>query len=90
MIKIVKFAIRAYNYSFEIGPLNRSKYTKQQIGYFISPSMLQESAHLSLAERAQLFNRRFGEKKISPGSKTSSEAREKLTSLNRKIAVFSI
>ena len=27
VIEIVKFAIRAYNYSFEIGPPNRSKYT---------------------------------------------------------------
>jgi transposase len=34
----------------------------------VSPSTLQESAHLSLAERAQLFHRRFGEKKISPST----------------------
>ena len=27
VIELVKFAIRAYNYSFEIGPPNRSKYT---------------------------------------------------------------
>jgi hypothetical protein len=27
VIELVKFAIRAYNYSFEIAPPNRSKYT---------------------------------------------------------------
>ena len=102
VIEIVKFTIRAYNYSFEIGLPNWSKFTQQHIGYLVSPSTLQESAHLSLAERAQMFHRRFGEKKISPSTirriylkhkirwKTSSEAREKLTLLNRIIAVYSI
>ena len=65
VIEIVKFAIKAYNYNFEIDPPNWSKFTQQHIGYLVSPSTLQESAHLSLAERAQLFHRRFGEKKIS-------------------------
>ena len=57
VIEIVKFAIKAYNYNFEIGPPNWSKFTQQHIGYLVSPSTLQESAHLSLAERAQLFYR---------------------------------
>jgi hypothetical protein len=89
LIEIVKFAMQAYNYSFEIHPANRSKFTLQHIGYLVSPSTLQESAHLSLAERAQLFQGRFGEKKISPTSirrnylkhksrfKSSSVGREK-------------
>jgi hypothetical protein len=63
VIELVQFAIRAYNYSFEIGPPNRYKFTQQHIGYLVSPSTLQESAHLSFAERAQLFHRRFGESK---------------------------
>jgi hypothetical protein len=68
VIELVKFCIRAYNYSFEIGPPNLSKFTQQHIGYLVSPSTLQESAHLSMAKRGQLFYRRFGGKKISPSS----------------------
>jgi hypothetical protein len=102
VIEFVKLGIRAYHYGFYIGPPNRSKFTQQHIGYLVSPSTLQEIAHLSLAERAQMFHRRFGEKKISPSTirsiylnlkirfKKSSEAREKLTLLNRIIALSSI
>ena len=68
VIELVKLGIRAYHYGFDIGPPNRSKFTQQHIGYLVSPSTLQESAHLSLAERAQMFHRRFGEKKISPST----------------------
>ena len=57
VIEIVKFAIKSYNYNFEIGPPSRSKFTQQHIGYLVSPSTLQEQAHLSLAERAKLFHR---------------------------------
>ena len=68
VIELVKLGIRAYHYGFDIGPPNRSKFTQQHISYLVSPSTLQESAHLSLAERAQMFHRRFGEKKISPST----------------------
>jgi hypothetical protein len=68
VIEIVKFAIQSYNYSFEIGPPNRSKFTQQYIGYLVSPSKLMKSAHISLAKRSQLFHRQFGEKKISPST----------------------
>ena len=68
VIEIIKFAIKSYNYNFEIGPPSRKKFTQQHIGYLVSPSTLQKQAHLSLAERAQLFHRRFGEKKISPST----------------------
>ena len=48
------------------GKLSRSKFHQHHIGYLVSSSTLQECAHLSLAERASLFHRRFGEVKISP------------------------
>ena len=50
VIELVKLGIRAYHYGFDIGPPNRSKFTQQHIGYLVSPSTLQESAHLSLAK----------------------------------------
>ena len=68
VIELVKLGSLAYNHGFKIDPPNRSKFTQQHIGYMVSSSMLQESAHLSLAERAQMFHRRFGEKKISPST----------------------
>ena len=46
--------------------MRRTKLTQQQIGYLVAPSTLLESAHLSLAERAHLFHRKFGEAKVSP------------------------
>ncbi len=102
VIELVKFAIQSYYYNFEIHPPSWSKFAKQHIGCLASQSTLQESAHLSLAERAQLFHRRFDKKKIrqplsvaftwstKSSLKTSNEVWERSTSPNRITAIFSI
>ena len=52
VVDLVRLAMRTYSHGFAIDPLRRSKLTQQHIGYLVAPSTLQESAHLSLAERA--------------------------------------
>ena len=67
-IELVKTALGASMYGFPEDKISRSKYSPHHIGYLVSSFTLKECAHLSLAERASLFHRRFGEVKISPTS----------------------
>jgi hypothetical protein len=66
VIEMIKTAIGASIHGFSEEDYSRSKFKQHQIGYLVSPSFLQECAHLSLVECAQMFHRRFGEVKISP------------------------
>jgi hypothetical protein len=66
VIELIKTAIGASIHGFSEENYSRSKFKQNQIGYLVSTSTLQECAHLSLVERAQMFHRRFGEVKISP------------------------
>ena len=65
-IELVKTALGASMYGFPEDKISRSKYSPHHIGYLVSSFTLKECAHLSLAERASLFHRRFGEVMISP------------------------
>lgn len=47
---------------------HRTKLSSEHQEFLKDPSTLREWAHLSLAERAVLFHRRFGEIKISPSA----------------------
>ena len=66
VIELVKTAIGASIHGFSEENFSRSKFKQHQIGYLVSSQTLQECAHLSLVERAQIFHRMFGEVKISP------------------------
>ena len=57
---------------------------QQQVGNLVAPSTLQEFAHLSLAERAELFHRRFGEVKVSPSTIRRIYLRHKIRFKNIK------
>jgi hypothetical protein len=66
VIELVKTALTASMHGFSEVNYSRSKLKQHQIGYLVSAQTLQECAHLSLVERAQMFHRQFGEVKISP------------------------
>ena len=64
--ELVKAGVHASKYGFAGEEPRRSKLSQRHIGYLIAPETLQECAHMSLEERAQMFHRRFGEVKVSP------------------------
>ena len=84
VVELVRLGMRTYSHGFQVDPLRRSKLTQQHIGYLVAPSTLQESAHLSLAERAELFHRRFGEVKVSPSTIRRIYLRHKIRFKNIK------
>jgi hypothetical protein len=57
VIELVKIAFTASMHGFSDENYTRSKFKQHQIGYLVSPQTLQECAHLSLVERAQMFHR---------------------------------
>ncbi|MFM7725643.1 MAG: hypothetical protein ACKO7B_02995, partial [Flavobacteriales bacterium] len=65
VIELVKTGIGATRYGLPAVAPSRFKFKQHHIAYLVSSTTLQESAHLSLLERAQMFHRRFGELKIS-------------------------
>jgi hypothetical protein len=84
VIQLVKAALGASMHGFSEDKLSRSKFSQHHIGYLVSSSTLQECAHLSLAERATLFHRRYGEVKISPTSIRRIYLRHKIRFKNIK------
>ena len=64
--ELVKAGLLADKFGFPHEAPSRSKYSPHHISYFVDPETLQECAHMSLEERAQLFHRKFGEVKVSP------------------------
>ena len=68
MIDLIKRALLASRYEFSVELRKKSKFLQHHIGYLVSSETLTECAHMSLAERAQVFHRRFGEVMISPST----------------------
>ena len=84
VIELVKAGVAASRYASPVVAPSRFKFKQHHIGYLVSSTTLQESAHLSLVERAQMFHRRFGEVKISPSSIRRIYLRHKIRFKNIK------
>ena len=84
VIELVKTGIGASRYGLPVVAPSRFKFKQHHIGYLVSSTTLQESAHLSLVERAQMFHRSFGEVKISPSSIRRIYLRHKIRFKNIK------
>ena len=84
VIQLVKVGVARSRYLSPDGAPSRFKFKQHHIAYLVSPTTLQESAHLSLVERAQMFHRRFGEVKISPSSIRRIYLRHKIRFKNIK------
>ena len=61
-------ALIASWYEFSVELSKKSKFLQHHKGYLVSSETLTECAHMSLAERGQVFHRRFGEVMISPST----------------------
>ncbi|MFM7726987.1 MAG: hypothetical protein ACKO7B_09800 [Flavobacteriales bacterium] len=84
VIELVKAGVLASRYASPVVAPSRFKFKQHHIGYLVSSTTLQESAHLSFVERAQMFHRKFGEVKISPSSIRCIYLRHKIRFKNIK------
>ena len=84
VIQLVKVGVARSRYLSPDEAPSRFKFKQYHIAYLVSSTTLQESADLSLVERAQMMHRRFCEVKFSPSSIRRIYLRHKIRFKNIK------